>query len=166
MERERDRALKRRFNSNVLDNVAAAHELALPRALVDAETQRMQQQALQSMLQRGADPRNFDPRAMGEVFSESAKKRVKLGLVMAEMIKSAGLSADPGKVRSTIESMAASYEDAAAVVKWYYEDPQRLQEIEAMCLEDEAVAWIAERARLTEVSISFDDLMNPRQTAQ
>jgi trigger factor len=83
---------------------------------------------------------------------------------MAEMIKRAGITADPAKVRTAIEAMAASYEDPAAVVKWHYEDPQRLQEVEAMCLEDEAVNWIAERAQVEEVSISFDDLMNPGQT--
>lgn len=164
MERERDRALQRQFNTAVLDNVAAANDLALPKALVAAETQRMQQQALQSMLQRGAPPGDLDPAGMAAMFEEPAQKRVKLGLLMAEMIKNAGITADPAKVRETIESMASSYEDSAAVVKWYYEDPQRLQEIEAMCLEDEAVTWIVERATVTETPISFDDLMNPVQT--
>lgn len=165
MERERERALKRKFNAGVLDDVADAHDIALPKALVEAETMRMGQQALQSMMQRGGGmPPDFDPSKMSEMFAEPAQKRVKLGLVMAEMIKNAGITADPAKVRETIDSMAASYEDSAAVVKWYYEDPQRLQEIEAMCLEDEAVTWIAERAQVQEVSISFDDLMNPGQT--
>lgn len=164
MERERERALQRQFNTAVLNTVAAANELPLPQALVAAEIQRMQQQALQSMMQRGAPPENFDPAAMADMFQEPAKKRVKLGLLMAEMIKTAGITADPAKVRETIESMAASYEDSAAVMKWYYEEPQRLQEIEAMCLEDEAVNWIVERAQVSEVPISFDDLMNPVQT--
>lgn len=164
MERERARALQRQFNTAVLDTVAAANELPLPRALVEAETRRMQQQALQSMMQRGAPPENFDPAVMADMFQEPAEKRVKLGLLMAEMIKTAGITADPAKVRETIESMAASYEDSAAVVKWYYEEPQRLQEIEAMCLEDEAVNWIVGRAQVSEVPISFDDLMNPVQT--
>lgn len=164
MERERDRALQRQFNTAVLETVAAANELPLPRALIEAETRRMQQQALQSMMQRGAPPENFDPAAMADMFQKPAEKRVKLGLLMAEMIKTAGITADPAKVRETIESMAASYEDSAAVMKWYYEEPQRLQEIEAMCLEDEAVSWIVGRAEVSEVPISFDDLMNPVQT--
>ena len=164
MERERARALQRRFNAGVLDAVAAANELTVPRALVESEVRRLQQQALQSMLQRGGNPANFDPSKMGTMFEESAQKRVKLGLLMAEMIKTAEISADPAKVRGLIESMAASYEDPAVVVKWYYDDARRLQEIEAMCLEDEAVTWIAERAQVNEVNISFDDLMNPGQT--
>jgi len=166
MERERDRTLQRRFNTGVLDNVGQANELALPRALIEAEAARMQQQAIQSMLQRGANPGDLDldPASVGTMFEEPAQKRVKLGLLMAEMIKTAGITADPAKVRGLVESMASSYDDSAAVIKWYYEDPQRLQEIEAMCLEDEAVTWIAERAQVNEVPISFDDLMNPGQT--
>ena len=164
MERERDRSLQRRFNSGVLEKVSDANELTLPRALVAAEMARMQQQAVQSMLQRGAQPGELDLSSMTNLFEEPAKKRVKLGLLRAEMIKDAGIVADPARVRGLVESMASSYEDSAAVVKWYYEDPQRLQEIEAMCLEDEAVTWIAERAQVNEVSISFDDLMNPGQT--
>ena len=83
---------------------------------------------------------------------------------MAEMVKQAEIKPEPAKVRETIENMAASYEDSAAVVKWYYDDPQRLQEIEAMCLEEEAVNWLVEKAQTKDVEISFDDLMNPGQT--
>ncbi|HCU88369.1 MAG TPA: trigger factor [Gammaproteobacteria bacterium] len=164
MEHERTRALQRRFNANAMDAVAAANDLVVPRALVESEIQRLQQQAMQSMLQNGGNPGDFDPSKMGGVFEESAKKRVKLGLLMAEMIKCADIKADASKVRGLIESMAESYEDSSAVVKWYYDDPKRLHEIEAMCLEDEAVTWIAERAEVNEVDISFDDLMNPGQT--
>jgi trigger factor len=164
MERERDRALERRFNKGVLDSMSDANELALPQALIASETQRMQQQALQSMMQRGGNPADFDPSGFMGMFAEPAKKRVKLGLLMAEMIKDAGITADAAKVRGRVESMSSSYEDSAAVVKWYYEDPQRLQEIEAMCLEEEAVTWITDRAQVNDAPISFDDLMNPGQT--
>jgi len=164
MEHERTRALQRRFNASAMDAVAAANELVVPRALVESEIQRLQQQAMQSMLQSGGNPSDFDPSKMGGMFEESAKKRVKLGLLMAEIIKCADIEADPTKVRGLIESMAEGYEDSSAVVKWYYDDPKRLHEIEAMCLEEEAVTWIAERAEINEVDISFDDLMNPGQT--
>ena len=163
MIRERDRALKRRFNSGVLGKLNDAHALELPRALVQAEMARMQAQEQRALMMRGLDPQQMRP-ANPEIYAEAAAKRVKLGLVMAEMIKQAGISADPTKVRAMVESMAASYEDADAVVKWYYADPGRLREIEALCLEDEAVAWIASKARVAEVSLSFDDLMNPGQT--
>jgi trigger factor len=83
---------------------------------------------------------------------------------MAEIIKQAGIAAQPAKVRARVEAMAASYEQPEALVKWYYEDPHRLQEIEGLVLEEEAVKWVADRAQVTPVSITFDDLMNPRQT--
>ncbi|MBI4692835.1 MAG: trigger factor [Gammaproteobacteria bacterium] len=163
MIRERDRALQRRFNSGVLGKLSEAHTLDLPKALVEAEMQRMQAQNQQALMMRGLNPQQIGAGGP-ELYADPAAKRVKLGLVMAEMIRHAGIAADPGKVRALVEGMAASYEDADAVVKWYYADPRRLQEIEALCLEDEAVAWIASKAQVSEVSLSFDDLMNPGQT--
>ena len=163
MDRERERALKQKLSRDALDQLHDANELELPKSLVESETARMRQQTMQNMMQRGIDPSQMkldDDAAM----SEAAAKRVKLGLLMAEMVKQAEIKPEPAKVRETIEKMAASYEDSAAVVKWYYDDPQRLQEIEAMCLEEDAVAWLVEKAQTTEVEISFDDLMNPGQT--
>lgn len=163
MDRERERALKQKLSRDALDQLHDANTLDLPKSLVDSETERMRQQTMQNMMQRGINPENMgldDNDAM----TEAASKRVKLGLLMAEMVKEAEIKPDPAKVRETIEGMAASYEDSAAVVKWYYDDPQRLQEIEAMCLEEEAVNWLVDKAKTTEVKISFDDLMNPGQT--
>jgi trigger factor len=163
MERERERALKQKLSRDVLDQLHDANTLDLPKSLVDNEVQRMRQQTIQNMVQRGINPAN-----MGlddnEAMAEAASKRVKLGLLMAEMIKQAEIKPDSAKVRETIDNMAASYEDSAAVVKWYYDDPQRLRDIEAMCLEEEAVSWLVEKAQTTDVKISFDDLMNPGQT--
>lgn len=165
MDRERERALKQKLSRDALDQLHDANTLDLPASLVESEVQRMRQQTIQNMVQRGINPENMgldDNDAM----KEAASKRVKLGLLMAEMVKEAGIKPDPAKVRETIEGMAASYEDSAAVVKWYYDDPQRLQEIEAMCLEEAAVNWMVEKANTTAVKIAFDDLMNPRQTGE
>ena len=163
MDRERERALKQKLSRDALDRLHDANTLDLPKSLVEAETQRMRQQTVQNMVQRGIDPSkmNLDD---DEAMTETATKRVKLGLLMAEMVKQAEIKPDPAKVRETIENMAASYEDSAAVVKWYYDDPQRLQEIESMCLEEDAVNWLVDKAQTKDVEISFDDLMNPGQT--
>ena len=163
MDRERERALKQKLSRDALDQLHDANELDLPKSLVESETQRMRQQTAQNMIQRGIDPSQMN---LGDdsAMTEAATKRVKLGLLMAEMVKQAEIKPEPAKVRETIENMAASYEDSAAVVKWYYDDPQRLQEIEAMCLEEEAVNWLVEKAQTKDVEISFDDLMNPGQT--
>ncbi len=114
---------------------------------------------------RGLDP----AKAAGDLESAvraRAEERVRLGLLMAEVVKASEIKADPGKVRQMIEEAAASYEDPAAVVNWHYENPDQLRQVEALCLEDEAVAWLAERAQVTEVTTTFDGLMNPMQTEE
>jgi trigger factor len=163
MEKERERALRQQFTSEVMDKLAIANDFELPSALVQSEAQRLRQQVAREMAMRGLNPSNAIAEFENSV-QVQAHKRVKLGLVMAEIVKQAQLKADPAKVHQTIEGMAASYEDPAAVVKWYYENPQQLQQIEGMCLEDEAVNWIAGRAQLSEQAVSFDALMNPVQT--
>lgn len=163
MEKERERALRQQFTSEVMDKVAIANDFELPSTLVQSEAQRLRQQVAREMAMRGMNPSNAMAEFENSVQAQ-AYKRVKLGLVMAEIVKQAQLKADPAKVHQTIEGMAASYEDPAAVVKWYYENPQQLQQIEGMCLEDEAVNWIAGRAHVSEQAVSFDALMNPVQT--
>ena len=163
MEKERERALRQQFTSEVMDKVAIANDFELPSTLVQSEAQRLRQQVAREMAMRGMNPSNAMAEFENSVQAQ-AHKRVKLGLVMAEIVKQAQLKADPAKVHQTIEGMAASYEDPAAVVKWYYENPQQLQQIEGMCLEDEAVNWIASRAQVSEQAVSFDALMNPVQT--
>ncbi len=164
MRRERDRALQRRFASQVVEALKLANAVELPRALVQNEAERLAAEGKRNLMMRGMDPAQMQlPGA--EVFEPQAVERVKLGLLMAEIIKTAGVTAQPGKVRAMVESMAAGYEQPEEMVKWYYSDARRLQEIEAMCLEEEAVGWIVARANVTEETISFDDLMNPRQTA-
>ncbi len=163
MEKERERALRQQFTSEVMDKVAIANDFELPSTLVQSEAQRLRQQVAREMAMRGMNPSNAMAEFENSVQAQ-AHKRVKLGLVMAEIVKQAQLKADPAKVHQTIEGMAASYEDPAAVVKWYYENPQQLQQIEGMCLEDEAVNWIASRAQVSEQTVSFDALMNPVQT--
>ncbi len=163
MEKERVRALRQQFTAEVMDKVAAANDFELPSSLIQSEAQRLRQQVAREMGMRGLNPSNAIAEFENSVLAQ-AHKRVKLGLVMAEIVKQAQLKADAAKVRQTIEGMAASYEDPAAVVKWYYENPQQLQQIEGMCLEDEAVNWIAGSAQVTEQSVAFDALMNPVQT--
>ena len=163
MEKERERALRQQFTAEVMNKVAAANDFELPSSLIQSEAQRLRQQVAREMAMRGLNPSDAIAEFENSVLAQ-AHKRVKLGLVMAEIVKQAQLKADAAKVRQTIEGMAASYEDPAAVVKWYYENPQQLQQIEGMCLEDEAVNWIAGSAKVIEQSVAFDALMNPVQT--
>lgn len=165
MERERDRALERRFNGQVLERIRDQHTVELPKALIRAECQRMHHEMRRTLAMRGIDPAQLGGDEDLSGFEGPASNRVKLGLIMAEIIKQAGITAQPARVRARVEAMAASYEQPEALVKWYYDDPRRLQEIEGLCLEEEAVKWVADRALVTPVPVTFDDLMNPRQTA-
>ena len=163
MEKERDSAVKRRFNAQVLEKITVANNFEVPGALVDTEMDRLEQQMRRELAARGITV----PESAEEISMEvkaRAINRVKLGLIMAEIIRKAELRADPQKVRSMIEGMATSFEDPAAVVKWYYDNPEQLSQVESLCLEDEAVTWIVERATVHDVSLSFDALMDTVQT--
>ncbi|MCZ6663904.1 MAG: trigger factor [Gammaproteobacteria bacterium] len=163
MEKERERALRQRLTNEVLEKISAANDVDVPASLVKGESQRLAQQMAQEFMMRGVNPDVAGEELEGAI-KQRAENRVKLGLIMAEIIKTAELKAPPEKVREMIEKMASSYEDPAAVVKYYYDNAEQLQQVEGTCLEEEAVNWIAERAILTETRISFDALMDPVQT--
>ena len=97
--------------------------------------------------------------------SESAKKRVSLQLILAEIIKKNELKADPAKVREMIEQAASGYEDPNTVLNWYYSDQKNLAEVEAMALEDDVVDWILGHANVSDKACTFDEIMNKGQTA-
>jgi trigger factor len=123
----------------------------------------MHEESRRNLTMRGVDPDRVGHPGP-EVFGPQAQERVKRGLLMAEVVRTSGVQATPAKVRSMVESMAASYEEPEALMRWYYSEPDRLKEIEAMCVEDEAVNWLVAQANVTDEAISFDDLMNPGQT--
>ncbi len=160
MERECDQRVKNQAKSRVLNALYEANPLDLPQSLVDQETEQLLESAKQRLTQQGLPADQLDSLDK-ETFREEAKKRVALGLLMSEIIKSNDLKADPGKVRTMIETIAANYQDPAALVQWYYEDQGRLADIQSMVLEEEVVNWIAERAKVTPDPVTFDTLMNP-----
>ena len=92
-------------------------------------------------------------------FEESAKRRVALGLIIAELARAENLQPKPAEVRALVEQEAQSYESPAEVVKWFYMQPQRLSEMEAMALEANVVKWVLSKAKVTEKDMAFDELM-------
>lgn len=163
MEKERERALHSRLTAEVMQKLTEANAIEVPASLVDAEGQRIAQQMAQEMMMRGVNPADAGD-SFQEAVRERARERVKVGLLMAEIIKAAEIKPRPEKVREMIENMASSYEDPAAVVKYYYDNPEQLQQVEALVLEEEAVNWIASQAKRSQTSVSFDALMDPVQT--
>lgn len=165
MLRERDRRLEQRLKQEVLAKLAQANPVELPRALVAQEAARLLQQTKQMLLAQGMPPASVENMTQ-EMVIEQARRRIHLGLLVGEVIKQAGLQPDAAQVRERIDALAARYEDPAQVVAWYYQDPARRTEIEAQCLEDDALHWICARAQVVETVVTFDALTNNGQTDQ
>jgi trigger factor len=163
MEREVGQAVQQRSKQAVFDALYKANPIALPQTLVAQEANRLLQETRQRLTMQGADPEQLKE-MQSETFNASAAKRVALGLLMAEIIKKASLKAEPAKVREFVETIASSYEQPSTVIKWYYEEPGRLANIESSVLEQNVVEWILERCQVTDLPTTFDALMNPRQT--
>ena len=99
------------------------------------------------------------PQLPPELFKDQAERRVKLGLILSELVKANELKATAEQVKARVEEFADSYEHPAEVVKWYYESPERLDGPESMVLEDNVVEFVFGKAKVTEKAVSFDELM-------
>jgi len=97
-----------------------------------------------------------------EWFVDQAKRRVSLGLVLSEIVKTKELHAKPEQIKSVVEEAAQSYEHPEEVVRWYYAQPQRLAEIEGVVIEDNVVEWALSSAKVLDKNIAFDELMGQR----
>jgi trigger factor len=153
MERELEQAIHARAKRHVMDALVKANALDLPATLVRQESERLLQQMVERL------PKGTDVSALGtEQFDNEARRRVKLGLVISAIVKRNDMKAAPDKVRATIESIAAPYENPREVVNYYYGNRELLNSVEALVLEDEIVAWALRSARVTEKSLSFKEL--------
>jgi trigger factor len=162
MERELSNRLRTATKEAVMDQLLESNSLELPNALVDDEAGRLLASRNEELRQQG-----YEPESLGltqEMFDEQARRRVALGLLLAEIIRTHELNADPDKVREVVDSIASTFEQPEQVVSYYYSDRSRLAEIESSVLEDQVVDLLLERAQVTEEQRSFDDLMNPGQT--
>jgi trigger factor len=159
MSRELNNASKAKLKNRVMDLLLSQNEVALPSALVKNEIEALRQQALQ---QFGGGKRSVDPSMLpDELFREQAGKRIALGLILGEVIKSKGLKADPAQVKSTIEDIASTYESPEQVVRWYYSSKEQLASVESAVLEDQAFDAILAEAKVTEKKVSYDDVIKP-----
>jgi trigger factor len=155
LEREVKRRVQTQFKEQVMTLLSDKSELEVPKSLIAMEAERLMQQAQQDAGNRGLKELPLP----ADMFNEQATRRVRLGIILAEIVKTQGLSARPDQVRAIVEEMAQSYEEPAQVVSWYFESPDRLQEVESLALEENVVAWVAGQAKVNDVSTSFDDLM-------
>lgn len=161
MLREGEQAVSNQVKDQVFDGLMGLELMEIPKALIDAELEALVKQRQEAMKHYSSPVQDVDP----VQFEDQAKRRVALGLILSEVIQENKLKAPPARLRATIEKLAASYEQPEEVIKYYYGDKGRLAEMENVTLEEMAVEWVREQATITDKPVSFDDLMNPGQTA-
>lgn len=161
MERELRQAIKSKVKNQVMDGLLAANQIDVPAALISNEVDRLRVQAVQ---QFGG---NIQPEQLpAELFSEQAKRRVLLGLIIAEMVKQFELKPDDARVRELIEEMAAAYQEPEQVVKWYYQNEQQLNEVRSVVLEEQVVDTVLKQAKVTDKQVSYEDAVKPAEAPQ
>ncbi len=161
LKREVKRRIEGKLKEQVMEALLKANPITIPASLVDMEIQRLMQAARQDMEQRGMKVKDMP--LQPEWFADQAKRRVALGLILAEVVKTEKLQATPELVRATVEETAASYEHPDEVIRWYYAQPQRLQEVEGAVIESNVVAWALGKAKVTDKAAVFDELMGQKQ---
>jgi trigger factor len=158
LEREVSARVLGRNKQAVMDALVAKAELDLPKATVQAELDRMAEGARADLKARGIKDADKAP-IPEELFRPQAERRVRLGLVVAELVKTNNLQATAEQIKAHIEELAASYEQPADVVRWYNSDNRRLAEVEAVVIENNVTNHVLSLAKVTEKTISFDELM-------
>jgi trigger factor len=157
LQRELKKRLQAKAKEQVMEALAESTELTLPRSLVESEVVRLQNEAAQDLQARGMTTK--DLQLPVDLFVERAEKRVKLGLILSEVVNAHGLRAKPEQIRAAVEEHAESFEDPAQMVRWYYSDPQRLGEVEALVVEENVVIWAEQQMTVTATPKSFDEVM-------
>jgi trigger factor len=158
LEREVKTRLMSRNKQAALQALVDKAELDLPKSSVQSEVDRMIEGARADLKARGIKDADKAP-IPDDVFRPQAEKRVRMGLVVADLVRAQNLQATAEKIKAHIEELASSYEKPAEVVRWYYSDMTRLGEVEAMVIENNVTEYILSHAKVNEKTISFDELM-------
>ncbi len=158
LEREVKFRLIAKNKAAVMDALIAKAELDLPQSIVQSEIDRLTEAARADLKQRGIKDAEKAP-IPEDIFRPQAERRVRLGLVVAELVKANSLEAKPEQIKTHIEDLAASYEKPADVVRWYNSDRQRLAEVEAVIIENNVTDFVMAKAKVTNKAVEFDELM-------
>jgi trigger factor len=158
VEREVKKRLGGQLKAQVMQALVDTTKLQLPKALVDLELERLVAGARADLQARGLKMENVpvDP----QLFETQAKRRVALGLIVAELVRRFELAAKPEQVRRLVEEHAESYEQPTEVVKWFYTQPERLAEFEGLAVEENVIDWVLRHARVADKPVAFDQLMS------
>ncbi|PAU87367.1 trigger factor [Pseudomonas sp. WN033] len=162
MERELRQAIKTKVKSQVMDGLLKINSVEVPKALISSEIDRLRVQAVQQF----GGGASFKPENLpAELFEEQAKRRVSLGLIVAEIVKQNEIKPDNDRVRAMIEDLASAYQEPEQVVNWYYQNEQQLGEIQSVVLEEQVVDTVLQKAQVTDKQVSYEDAVKPAQPA-
>src|SRR5689334_20995925 len=157
LEREVNARIKARNKEAVMDALVKHTEMDVPKVMIEQDSQRLAEQTRQDMAQRGMDVKSLPFPA--DLFATKAERRVRLGLILSQLVQDNNLQATQEQVKAQIEDFSQSYEDPKEVLKYYYSDRRRLGEVEALVLEENVVNYVLGKAKVTTKDIAFDDLM-------
>jgi trigger factor len=162
LEREVAGRVKARNKEAVMDALVKVTEMDVPKVMIEQDSERLAEMTRQDMAQRGMDVKNMP--FPTELFATKAERRVRLGLILSQLVSEHKLHATPEQVKAQIEDFAQSYEDPKEVLKYYYGDRNRLAEVEALVLEENVVNYVLGKAKVTVKPVAFDELMgsNPQ----
>jgi trigger factor len=158
LEREVKVRLKTRVKEQVMQALLDVTKIETPKTLVQLEIQRMRTAAREDLAKRGVQVKEDTPLPV-EMFEARAQRRVNLGLILAELVKTHNLYARPEQVRALVEEQAQSYERPDEVIRWFYAAPERLRDIESVVMEENVVTWALGVAKLGHQAVNFDELM-------
>lgn len=157
LEREVRRRVQARVKDLVLKALMDNSQLEVPKALIEMEIDRLMAGTAESLKARGmGNQAGSMPR---EVFELEARRRVTIGLVLAELVKREQIKAEPEQIKAVIEDYAQSYEKPDEVVRWYFQSPERVREVESVVVENNVVEWALARAKVSDKQTAFEDLM-------
>ena len=161
MERELRQAIKGKTKTQVMDGLLATNQVEVPKALLNSEIDRLREQAVQQFGGGNIKPEQLP----AELFEEQAKRRVSLGLIVAEIVKQNEIKPDNDRVRAMIEDLASAYQEPEQVVNWYFQNEQQLAEIQSVVLEEQVVDTVLQKAKVTDKQVSYEDAVKPAQPA-
>ena len=159
MEKELSRAVQNLNRTATLDALQSVVDVQLPKALVDQEVQNLMNNMVQQMKQQGMNEKDINISA--DMYQADAEKRVKLGLIIGDVIRANSVEASDSDVDAFISEQASSYEDPSEVIGWYKENPQALNEVKAIIVENKVAEKIIDEASVTEVAKTFEEVVNP-----
>jgi len=157
LEREVTARVKARNKEAVMDALVKSTELDVPNVMIEQDSERLAEMTRQDMAQRGMDVSKMP--FPTEMFKDKAERRVRLGLILSQLVADNNLQATQEQVKAQIEDFSQSYEDPKEVLKYYFSDRRRLGEVEALVLEENVVNYVLGKAKVSTKTIAFDELM-------